>query len=58
MDTEALSDLADNFSFNEIRKRPLQPRFCSVLCDTSSDQDTLLNRGGLVLPIGHMSLYT
>ena len=49
--------LADSFSFSEIRKRTLQSRFCSVLCDTTSDQDTLLNCGGLVLPIGHMSLY-
>ena len=57
VDMEALSDLADNFSFSEIRKRTLQSRFCSVLCDTTSDQDTLLNCGGLVLPIGPMSLY-
>ena len=54
---DALSDLANNFSFSEIRTRTLQSRFCSVLCDTTSDQVTLLNCGGLVLPIGHMSLY-
>jgi hypothetical protein len=54
---QALSDLADGFSFSEIRKRTLQPRFCAVLCDTTNDQDTLLNCGGIVLPIGHMSLY-
>ena len=54
---EALSDLVDIFSFNEIRKRTLQSRFCSILRDTTSDQDTLVNCGGLVLPIGHMSLY-
>jgi len=53
---EALSGLADNFSFSEIRKRTLQSRFCVVLCDTTSDQDTLLNCGDIVLPIGHMSL--
>ena len=57
VDMDALSDLADSFSFSEIRKRTLQSRFCSVLCDTTSDQGTLLNCGGLVLPIGHMSLY-
>jgi len=57
MDMEALSDLADSFCVNEIRKRILQSRFCAVLCDTTSDQDTLLNGGGIVLPIGHMSLY-
>jgi hypothetical protein len=57
MDMDAFSDLADIFSFNEIRKRTLQSRFRSVLFDTTSDQDTLLNCGGLVLPIGHMALY-
>jgi len=57
VDMDVLSDV-HNFSFSEIRKRTLQPRLCySVLCDTTSDQDTLLNWGGLVLPIGHMSLY-
>ena len=57
VDMGALSDLADNISFSEIRKRTLQSRFCAVLCDTTSDQDTLLNCGGIVLPIGHMFLY-
>jgi hypothetical protein len=57
VDMDALSDLAGSFSFGEIRKRTLQYRFCSVLCDTISDQDTLVNCGGLVLSIGHMSLY-
>jgi len=57
MDIEALSDLADSFSFSEIRKRTLQYRFCEVLCDTTNDQDTILNCGGIVLHIGHMSIY-
>ena len=57
VDMESLSDLADNFSFSEIRKRTLQSRFCSALCDTTNDQDILLNWGGFVLPIGHLSLY-
>ncbi len=43
MDMEAMSDLVDSFSFSEIQKRTLQSRFCVVLCDTTSDQDTLLN---------------
>ena len=54
---DALADLVDSFSFSEVRKRTLNSRFCSVLYDTTSDKDTLLNCGGLVLPIGHMSLY-
>ena len=57
VDMEALSDLADSFSFIEIRKRTLESRFCLVLCDTISNQDTLINYGGLVLYIGQMSLY-
>jgi hypothetical protein len=57
VDMEALSDLANSFSFNEILKRTLQSRFCSVLCDTTSDQDTLLKCGGLVSPLGNMSLH-
>ena len=57
VDMDALSDLADSLSFSEIQKRKLQTRFCPVLYDTTSDQDALLNCGGLVLPIGHMSLY-
>jgi hypothetical protein len=52
-----LADLAESFSFYEIRKRTLQSRFCSVLCDTTGDQDTLLNSGGLVIPLGDISLY-
>jgi hypothetical protein len=57
VDMEDLSELADNISFSEIRKRSLQSRFCSVLCETTSDQDALLNCGGVVLPFGHISLF-
>ena len=57
MDIGALSDFAGSFSFGEVRKRTLQSRFCSGLCDTTSDHDTLLNCGGLALPAGHMLLY-
>ncbi len=52
-----LADLAESFSFSEVRKRTLQSRFCSVLCDTTSDQDTLLSCGGLVVPLGGISLF-
>ena len=57
LDMGTLADLAESFSFSEIRKRTQQSRFCSVLCDTTSDQDTLLNSGGLVIPMGSVSLY-
>jgi hypothetical protein len=52
-----MSDLAKRFSFNEVRKRTLQSRFCFVLCETTSDQDTLLNNGGVVVPWGTFTLY-
>ncbi len=54
---EDLEALVDSFSFNEIRKRSLQSRFYSVLCETTSDQDAFLNCGGIVVPFGHMSLF-
>ncbi len=57
IDTENLATLVDSFSFNEIKKRSLQSRCCSVLCETTSDQDALLNCGGIVVPFGHMSLF-
>ncbi len=57
MDMRLLADIAESFSFSEIRKRTLQSRFCSVLCDTTSDQDTLLNSGGMVIPMGGIPLY-
>jgi hypothetical protein len=57
LDMEDLATLADSFSFNEIKKRSLQSRFCSNLCATTNDQDTLLNCGGIVVPFGHMSLF-
>ena len=43
VDMEALSDLADSFSFSETRKRTMQSRVCSVFCDTTSDQVTLMS---------------
>ena len=46
VDIDALADIAKSFSFSEIRKRTMQSRFCAVLCDTTNDQDTLLNCGG------------
>ena len=52
-----IEDLAESFSFSEFRKRSLQTRFFSVLCDTVSDKDALLNCGGLILPMGQMTLF-
>ena len=52
-----IADMADNFSFSEIHKKNLQTRFCSVICETVSDKDTLINFGGLILPFGGMTLF-
>jgi hypothetical protein len=47
-----IEDLAESFSFSEVRNQSFQTRFCSVLCDTISDKDSLLNCGGIILPMG------
>ncbi len=54
---EDQATLADSFSFKEIRKRSLQSHFCFVLCETTNNQDALLNYGCIVVPFGHMSLF-
>jgi hypothetical protein len=35
----------------------MQTKLCSILCDTINDKYTLLNFGGLILPIEGMSLF-
>ncbi len=55
LDPSTIEDIADAFSFSEIRKRSLKTRFCSVLCDTISDKDLLLNCGGIILPMAKMN---
>jgi hypothetical protein len=57
MDMDTLANFTDSFSFSKIRQRTLQSRFCVVLCDTINDQVTLLDCGGIVLPVGQMSLF-
>ncbi len=57
MDPHILEELGGSFFFAEIRKRTLQTRFCAVICETGSDGDTLENCGGIILPMGQMSLY-
>ena len=55
LDPSTIEDIADAFSFNEIRKRSLHTRFCSAPCDTVSDKDLLLNCGGIILPMAKMT---
>jgi hypothetical protein len=57
VDPHILEELAESFSFAEIRKRTLQTRFCAVICETGSDRDTLENCGGIILSMGQMSLF-
>jgi hypothetical protein len=57
MDPTLLEGLAESFSFAEIRKRSSLTRFCAVICETSSDMDTLENCGGIILPMEQMTLY-
>jgi hypothetical protein len=52
LDMEDMANLADSFSFNEIRKRSTQSRFCSILCGTTSDQDAPLSVGASLCPSG------
>ena len=57
LDPSSIEDLAEMFSFSEIRKRTLHTRFSFVLCDTVGDKDTFLNYGGIILPLGNMILF-
>ena len=57
IDQDTIADLADAFSFSEIRKKSLLTRFCTALRDCVSDQDLLANCGGIVLPMARMTLY-
>jgi hypothetical protein len=57
VDPATIEDLAESFSIYEIRKRIMQTRFCSILSDTFSDMDTLINCGGIILPMGKMYLF-
>ncbi len=57
VDGDTLTDIYQSFFCSEVQKRSIQVQFCSVLCDTITDKDTLLNCGGIILPMGPMSLY-
>jgi hypothetical protein len=57
LDPSTIEDIADAFSFSEIRKRYLQTKLCLVLCDTVSDKDLLLNCGGIILSMARMTLF-
>ena len=47
LDPTTLEGLVESFSFSEIRKKSLVPKFCTFLCDTVNDKTTLLEIGGV-----------
>jgi hypothetical protein len=52
-----MEDLVESFSFNEIKKRSLAAKFCTVLCDTVNDKTTLLEIGGVILPLKQHTIF-
>jgi hypothetical protein len=54
---DIIAGIAESFSFNEVCKRSIASRFCSVLCETVSDKNIMSKCGGITLPMGQMSLY-
>ena len=57
LDTSVLEDLIESFSFSEISKKSLAARLCTVLCDTNIDKSTLLEIGGIIVPIKRHEIY-
>ncbi len=40
-----------------MKKRSLSARHCTVLCDTVSDKTTLLETGGVILPLERYTVF-
>jgi len=57
LDPATLEDLVESFSFSETKKKSLAAKFCTVLCDTVSDKTTLLEVGGVILPMGSHTIF-
>ncbi len=47
----------ESFSFSEIKKRSMAAKFCTVLWDTVSDKTTLLEIGGVILPLERHTIF-
>ncbi len=56
-DSSTIEELTNSFLFGEIQKRTMQTKFSSVICETANDKDALLSLGGLILPLGGMTLF-
>jgi hypothetical protein len=57
LDPTTLEDLVERFSFSEIRMKSLAAKFCTALCDTVSDKTTLLEIGGVILPLERHTIF-
>ena len=57
VDASVLEDLVESFSFSEISKKSLSSRLCIVLFDTNSNKLTLLEVGGIILPLERDEIY-
>ncbi len=47
----------ESFSFDEIKKRSLVAKHCTVLCESVSDKTTLLEIGGIILPLERHTIF-
>ena len=52
-----LEELVESFSFREIKKRSLAARHCTVLCESVSDKTTLMEIGGIILPLERHTIF-
>ncbi len=57
LDPATFEDLVESFSFTETKKKSLAAKLCTVLCDTASDKTTLLEVGGVILPLNHHTIF-
>ena len=55
-DPAVLEDFVESFFFSEVKKRNLAAKLCTFMCDTVSDKATLLELGGIILPLEHHSI--
>jgi hypothetical protein len=57
LDPTTLEDLTESFSFSEIKNKSMAAKLCTVLCDTVSDKATLLELGGVNLPLERHTIF-
>jgi hypothetical protein len=57
IDLDVIEELVESFSFSEIKKRSLAAKYCTVLCESVSDKTTLLEIGGVILPLERHTIF-